>query len=570
MLIIRMVVVQICTQSNQSVCGASVGERLACLGDAFDTNVNNLRNLSTLGVRLIIPSIARHVDHCDRNGVSVRWCSGQTTCLTPIRTGFDSPRGRSQIFARENRAGRCRFSAGFLGALPFPLPLHSSIQISRAHSNFPLFSIFHGNDQWNTNGTTASSGYSTSSFGSVHGWTLTDNFLTGQWLFACRTDFPGLPSCCDNTLWTAAQFCLSNMCDASWNCSFSHQISRAYVAAVAKQLHKSNKISTISLTQRGKIMTVPRNLWSWHSMSACIRAKSSLPAVGRDGENREEETLVPSPNMKWLGFRFIRLFATFRGQTSNYGETYLLPFLRDSSTAPVTRQCHIYLTQSTTVPRIHGSDYVELGTGIPAMFRDKPKSDKLSDLQRRVGNTARRRIENISLFLRHSTEAPVNLPSRRRGIWDNNHAIKNYVPLGSTLYGICLSVCGPTPKRCTQDAAWRANRRFLTKRSAYSDIIIKITERLTVLVILLIWRLPFHQVMVASGRDPVLRHSTSYLRSADTCFSFVRIHSISDGPATGNTCKVACRTCLTEIMLRLKYSKGAAVNKWRIGVQWTD
>ncbi|KAJ8895130.1 hypothetical protein PR048_000455 [Dryococelus australis] len=31
-----------------------------------------------------------------------------------------------RIFARGNRAGRCRWSAGFLGDLPFPLPLHSA------------------------------------------------------------------------------------------------------------------------------------------------------------------------------------------------------------------------------------------------------------------------------------------------------------------------------------------------------------------------------------------------------------------------------------------------------------
>ncbi|KAJ8869798.1 hypothetical protein PR048_028806 [Dryococelus australis] len=38
---------------------------------------------------------------------------------------FDSRRGRSRIFARGNRAGRCRWSADFLGYLQFPSPLHS-------------------------------------------------------------------------------------------------------------------------------------------------------------------------------------------------------------------------------------------------------------------------------------------------------------------------------------------------------------------------------------------------------------------------------------------------------------
>ncbi|KAJ8873816.1 hypothetical protein PR048_024652 [Dryococelus australis] len=50
--------------------------------------------------------------------------SGQTTSLPSGRTGFDSQRSRSRILARENRAGRCRWSAGFLGDLPFPPPFY--------------------------------------------------------------------------------------------------------------------------------------------------------------------------------------------------------------------------------------------------------------------------------------------------------------------------------------------------------------------------------------------------------------------------------------------------------------
>lgn len=38
-----------------------------------------------------------------------------------------------------------------------------------------------------------------------------------------------------------------------------------------------------------------------------------------------------------------------------------------------------------------------------------------------------------------------------------------------------------------------------------------------------IWWFPFHQVIIASGRDPDVRHSTSYRLSADTDFSFVKI-----------------------------------------------
>ncbi|KAJ8866337.1 hypothetical protein PR048_032180 [Dryococelus australis] len=43
-----------------------------------------------------------------------------------IRIRFDSRRGLAQISACGNRAGRWRWSAGFLGELPFPPPLHSS------------------------------------------------------------------------------------------------------------------------------------------------------------------------------------------------------------------------------------------------------------------------------------------------------------------------------------------------------------------------------------------------------------------------------------------------------------
>ncbi|KAJ8867568.1 hypothetical protein PR048_031370 [Dryococelus australis] len=70
------------------------------------------RQLSTL---LIIG------DHKFRLGSRVR-----NKMSLPSRTGFDSRRDRPWSFARANRAGRCRWSAGFLGDLPFPPPLHSS------------------------------------------------------------------------------------------------------------------------------------------------------------------------------------------------------------------------------------------------------------------------------------------------------------------------------------------------------------------------------------------------------------------------------------------------------------
>lgn len=42
----------------------------------------------------------------------------------------------------------------------------------------------------------------------------------------------------------------------------------------------------------------------------------------------------------------------------------------------------------------------------------------------------------------------------------------------------------------------------------------------------------FHHVTVASGREPVVLHSTSYLLSADTCFSFVNIVTVIGFTAT--------------------------------------
>ncbi|KAJ8886053.1 hypothetical protein PR048_012259 [Dryococelus australis] len=53
-------------------------------------------------------------------------CSGYTTRLPPSRTVFVSQRGRSRIFECGYRTRRCRWSAGFSRALPFPSPLHSS------------------------------------------------------------------------------------------------------------------------------------------------------------------------------------------------------------------------------------------------------------------------------------------------------------------------------------------------------------------------------------------------------------------------------------------------------------
>ncbi|KAJ8894521.1 hypothetical protein PR048_007178 [Dryococelus australis] len=62
--------------------------------------------------------------HCTSKGS--QWYSGLTVASHRGPTGFDSRRNRSRILACGNRAGRCRWSVGFLGDLPFPPPLQSS------------------------------------------------------------------------------------------------------------------------------------------------------------------------------------------------------------------------------------------------------------------------------------------------------------------------------------------------------------------------------------------------------------------------------------------------------------
>ncbi|KAJ8870211.1 hypothetical protein PR048_029227 [Dryococelus australis] len=56
-----------------------------------------------------------------------------TTRLPPKKTGFDSQRSRPRIIACGNRVGRCRWSAGFLGDLPFPLAFHSGAASHSPH-----------------------------------------------------------------------------------------------------------------------------------------------------------------------------------------------------------------------------------------------------------------------------------------------------------------------------------------------------------------------------------------------------------------------------------------------------
>ncbi|KAJ8869035.1 hypothetical protein PR048_030586 [Dryococelus australis] len=75
-----------------------------------------------------------------RTGASLQSVLGATVserldCSPPIEANMDQSRpGHSQIFASRNHAGRCRRSAGFLGVLPFPLPLHSGAPPFSLHS----------------------------------------------------------------------------------------------------------------------------------------------------------------------------------------------------------------------------------------------------------------------------------------------------------------------------------------------------------------------------------------------------------------------------------------------------
>jgi hypothetical protein len=76
---------------------------------------------------------------------------------------------------------------------------------------------------------------------------------------------------------------------------------------------------------------------------------------------------------------------------------------------------------------------------------------------------------------------------------------------------------------------------------------------LTFLANFLIWRLPFHQVITASGREPELLHSTSYRFSADTNFSFVRMCTAAGftGNINSGQNTFAHRTC---VVFRTTYS----------------
>ncbi|KAJ8865887.1 hypothetical protein PR048_033410 [Dryococelus australis] len=72
-------------------------------------------------ILLIVSHWSRVLQEVSNNA----WTNGKTIRLLPSQTGFDYWRARSRIVARGKRVGRCRWSVGFLGDLPFPPPLHS-------------------------------------------------------------------------------------------------------------------------------------------------------------------------------------------------------------------------------------------------------------------------------------------------------------------------------------------------------------------------------------------------------------------------------------------------------------
>ncbi|KAJ8890933.1 hypothetical protein PR048_010442 [Dryococelus australis] len=76
----------------------------------------------------------------ERHSVHTRYKAAKHARL-PGRTGFNPRPGRPRIFASGNRAGECRWSAGFLGDIPFLTPLHSA---TAPYS--PLFALIGSQD----------------------------------------------------------------------------------------------------------------------------------------------------------------------------------------------------------------------------------------------------------------------------------------------------------------------------------------------------------------------------------------------------------------------------------------
>ncbi|KAJ8878508.1 hypothetical protein PR048_019086 [Dryococelus australis] len=82
-----------------------------------------LMSVSKLTKRLVRFSSLNHSFRVGGGGGTV---AERLTCSPPTKAfRVQSPAGSLRMLARGNRAGRCRWSAGFLGNLPFPLSYHS-------------------------------------------------------------------------------------------------------------------------------------------------------------------------------------------------------------------------------------------------------------------------------------------------------------------------------------------------------------------------------------------------------------------------------------------------------------
>ncbi|KAJ8882920.1 hypothetical protein PR048_014759 [Dryococelus australis] len=81
--------------------------------------------LATVSRNLLCTQVHTAADSRRRLAKRRGGVNSQTARLPPSRTGFDTRRVRSWIFARGNRAGQCRWLASFLRDIPYPPPLYN-------------------------------------------------------------------------------------------------------------------------------------------------------------------------------------------------------------------------------------------------------------------------------------------------------------------------------------------------------------------------------------------------------------------------------------------------------------
>ncbi|KAJ8866929.1 hypothetical protein PR048_032791 [Dryococelus australis] len=78
-------------------------------------------------------TVCHEIHVCDRLGLRTT-VAEQLLCLPFTKENrVKSPGGSLRIFASRNRAGRCLWSAGLLGHIPFPPPLHSDAALYSTH-----------------------------------------------------------------------------------------------------------------------------------------------------------------------------------------------------------------------------------------------------------------------------------------------------------------------------------------------------------------------------------------------------------------------------------------------------